>query len=871
MRGREAAWREACGLLRSVEAGESGTLLVDGKPGIGKTRLLTETTAAASARGITVLEGSAEELGEFVPCGVLFDVLALRPEPGADSGDVPVGVEWRARALERLRMGFEWRATGPTLAVLDDLHWAGQATLIALRTLHHDLVRYPIGWLLSRSTTVRQRNPTTSLFDLLERGGATRVTLGPLPADAVMAMTTEALGAPPEPPMVELVAAAGGNPLLITELLAGLRDEGLLTAVGHATGLSYAHVPDRFRMVVRRWIDALSAGARNLIETAAVLGPTFTPQEVASLLGSTPAALLPLVEESMAAGLLAVTAHGLAFRQELLGLVVAAQVPQPVRRALLTQVTGSAHSPPGRSQFDARIDTTLTSIDTAVAAGRLEEAEHAARGHLTGDGSAQDLAEARCVMSDIMCLTGRLDEAVREAETALAMPGLTAGLRDRASVAWLSAMNQVGEGGASARAHAHDIVEEGSRHSTAATVAALMTLAAAERDEGRMSGALAFAEDARRLSGAEPVTHPYDSGLVSARMLIDLGMLDEAATILRDTREEMSLRGHLAWASDADVLEARAEFIAGRLDSAVTAADRAMGLATQLGTPLSAAAAGTVLAAVALRRGNLRAALRHLADMPPPDFDGRTRHALLTAQIAEMRDGPRSAMALISDLSGPLGGRRVVFAMEPTASAWMVRVALAVEDRPAAEAVGAVAESLSQANPEFPALVAAAEHARGLLDGDRDLLSRAAERTPDVWARASATEDLAVVLIAADLRKEAVRRLELALEVYQGIGSVRDSARVRHRLRGMGVRHRHWSYAERPVAGWDSLTETEHHISLLVADGWTNKHIAAQMFVSVHTVAFHLRHIYRKLHINSRVELTRLVAAEEHDDAGPPA
>jgi DNA-binding CsgD family transcriptional regulator len=61
----------------------------------------------------------------------------------------------------------------------------------------------------------------------------------------------------------------------------------------------------------------------------------------------------------------------------------------------------------------------------------------------------------------------------------------------------------------------------------------------------------------------------------------------------------------------------------------------------------------------------------------------------------------------------------------------------------------------------------------------------------------------------------------------------------------------------RPTFGWDSLTQTEASVTELVSDGLTNREIAARMFLSAHTVGFHLRQIFRKLDVNSRVELTR--------------
>jgi DNA-binding CsgD family transcriptional regulator len=60
------------------------------------------------------------------------------------------------------------------------------------------------------------------------------------------------------------------------------------------------------------------------------------------------------------------------------------------------------------------------------------------------------------------------------------------------------------------------------------------------------------------------------------------------------------------------------------------------------------------------------------------------------------------------------------------------------------------------------------------------------------------------------------------------------------------------------VSGWESLTETEHAVAASVAEGLSNQEVANRMFLSRHTVDFHLRHIFRKLGIDSRVVLTRI-------------
>jgi DNA-binding CsgD family transcriptional regulator len=74
--------------------------------------------------------------------------------------------------------------------------------------------------------------------------------------------------------------------------------------------------------------------------------------------------------------------------------------------------------------------------------------------------------------------------------------------------------------------------------------------------------------------------------------------------------------------------------------------------------------------------------------------------------------------------------------------------------------------------------------------------------------------------------------------------------------------------SSRPTFGWHSLTESERSLAELVATGVTNKEAAARLFLSRHTIDSHLRHIFRKLDINSRVELARVVTAHLAEDSG---
>jgi len=64
-----------------------------------------------------------------------------------------------------------------------------------------------------------------------------------------------------------------------------------------------------------------------------------------------------------------------------------------------------------------------------------------------------------------------------------------------------------------------------------------------------------------------------------------------------------------------------------------------------------------------------------------------------------------------------------------------------------------------------------------------------------------------------------------------------------------------------PVPGWADLTDTQRMVAELVVDGLTNRGVGARLFLSPHTVDFHLRQIYRRLGIRSRVELARLAGS----------
>ena len=100
------------------------------------------------------------------------------------------------------------------------------------------------------------------------------------------------------------------------------------------------------------------------------------------------------------------------------------------------------------------------------------------------------------------------------------------------------------------------------------------------------------------------------------------------------------------------------------------------------------------------------------------------------------------------------------------------------------------AEALAAGNPGYPAITAAAAHSLGLAGRDPDRLAEAAAQQPDPWAQASAAEDLGVLHARQADREKAIDHLTRAIHGYQQTGAAADTARVRSRLRELGVRRR---------------------------------------------------------------------------------
>ena len=920
MHGRPAERRMAAALLRRAEQGLGGVLLVDGEEGIGKSLLLHECEREAEGRGFSLATGAADPLGQTIPFFALLTALRQPLTGSGDHRDDP-GEAISSRIGELRATLIKQAAVAPVLVSLDDLQWASQATLLALRVLPGQLARHPVAWVLARSDTRAAGSNADLLFRVLEGAGATRLALAPLGDEAVTALLTEAFGAPPGERLLALAAGAGGNPSMLTELAGGLTDEKAVQVTGGQASLGSAGLPSRIYDVARHRLDGLSGEAQHLLKTAAALGGSFRLADVAEMLGETPAGLLPPIEETLAAGIVVADDTAFSFRHPLLGRAAGDMIPRPARSALHRQFgeillrrgepaaavaghlleaasTGDRASLagldkaaaallPSSPQVAARLarralDLTLpddpgalsrsvAAAEALTAAGRLEQATRIAE-----EGLAQPvppLAEARlrCALSSILCASSQPERARAQAEAALAQPALPAGLRDEGLTAQLQALAG-SPGHEAAERIAAGILTAAGQHNSQAVTAALFTRALVAWDKGRVSEGLEFLHEAARRGRAVCADARHVQPLLAlGASLADLGRYGEAEKVTASIDRE-TLRGIPAQAA-ASILDARLCLARGRLSQATSAARAAVAAA---GTASSYASLGHgLLALIALRQDDLPAAAHHLASEPAPvphpvSVYARSVASMTLAKVAEAREGPAAAIRHLRTVCADLPHRPGVLLGEPGIAAWLVRTALAAGDQDLAADVVRAATALARVNPDVPAVTAAAAHSLGLLNDDPARLADAVAQFTDLWAQASAAEDLGVLLASQAAagpaskgqasKGQAIAHLNKAMQGYERAGAATDMARIRRRLRGLGVRRRYWAVsADRPVIGWKSLTDAERATSELAAQGLNNRQIGGRLYISRHTVAFHLRQVFRKLQISSRVELTRVV------------
>ncbi|MFF3859292.1 LuxR C-terminal-related transcriptional regulator [Streptomyces sp. NPDC002209] len=312
------------------------------------------------------------------------------------------------------------------------------------------------------------------------------------------------------------------------------------------------------------------------------------------------------------------------------------------------------------------------------------------------------------------------------------------------------------------------------------------------------------------------------------------------------------------------ICSAELAFTRGDVDAAADLAGRGVHSAQQADLNSLLPDAHTMLALSALRQGNMSVSLDFVDQLRQDALLGRTvdrpgQCAWAAAQFLEVQGGAKTAAHLIAGIITDDQLILELLASEPAAAAWLVRTARKLGDESLAERVACEASGLAARNRGLRSIEAAAVHADGLLEENPERVIAAAESHLDPWAGASAYEDAGTLLSERDQERDrAVEILERAVDGYARSAAPRDARRVVSKLRSLGVRRgRYPQYAGQEGVSAGSLTVTEAAVAELVSQGFTNSQVGEHLFISGHTVAFHLKKIFRKMNVASRVELTR--------------
>ncbi|WIX80442.1 AAA family ATPase [Amycolatopsis carbonis] len=365
-------------------------VLVEGEPGMGRSRLLAELARRPEFADGRVLRGVCQPLREPFPYGPVLEALhaagerplgplspvagVLRPllpeladrlPPTPEPLDDP-GAQ-RHRVFRAVRELFV--ACGPTILLVDDLQWADEGTCDLMRFLAADLPPELAVVAAYRTGAQPWPGPLGAPVRAAPSVHTARVTLGPLDVAAVRAMAVHVLELPrvSDEFATKLHECTGGIPFVVEETLRALRDVPLPAGEGLSDRLlENLEVPAPLRESVMERLAALPAEAAQLTRAAAVLAEPAEPATLAEVAG--------LGEESLRAALLAALAGGLVaelgenrygFRHPLARKAVYDTVSGPERTLLHTEsmrVLGALPAP-----------SPLLLAQHAFAAGRTEK------------------------------------------------------------------------------------------------------------------------------------------------------------------------------------------------------------------------------------------------------------------------------------------------------------------------------------------------------------------------------------------------------------------------------------------------------------------------------------------------------------------
>ena len=833
--------------LQSVTRGALGRLvLVSGDAGTGKTALLRHFSENVSDRH-RVLWGSCDPLFTPRPLGPL---LAVAEDAGGELEEVVArGVLPHELAAALVR---ELRLRGPSMLVLEDVHWADEATLDVLRLLARRVETIPVLVLASyRHYELDRRHPLRLVLgELATSPRVDRLKLGALSPAAVAL-----LAQPHDVDGQELWRKTAGNPFFVVEALAA-PDQG---------------IPDTVRDAVLARASRLGDAGRSVLEAVSVVPQQAELWLVDALADDASAG----VDECLESGTLASEPAGVAFRHEIARLAIEDAIALTRKVELHRRALEALSAPPAGAPDLARLahhaeaaaDAKAVLRFAPAAAARAaslgahrEAAAQHARALRFGDALAPvqraELLESRAWSC---FLTDQYDEAIAALEQALMLRrALGHRLEEGDDLRRLSQLLWCPGRSAEALRAARDAVElldalPPGRHLARACANLAFLYRARSRAEDALAAARRAVELAERVGDEgtvidamctiadfdayeiveEAVARATKAGLdeavgysaaAGAGIALDRHRYADAARHLEAGLAYCSARGLELYRLYLLAFRARFELDQGRWMDAADTATTVLGIPRTSTTPRIWAL--TVLGLVRARRGDpgARSALEEawqLAQMT----DELPRLGLVAAARAEaawlegdsgaVDEATRATLALAIELGSPWPAGEL--------AVWRRRAGLAVE--------------IPARTEELRMLELRGEH------------ERAAHR----WHELGCSYEAALALTAATPHAEpAEGPARRALDELQRLGARQAAAVVARRLRVRGARG--LPRGPRPATRQNPahLTARQREVLELVAEGAGNAEIARRLVLSERTVSHHVTAILRKLDVASR-------------------
>ena len=920
-------------LLGAIE-GRGTFIVVEGVAGIGKTQLVAAAREEARAAGLRVLTARGSELELDFGHGVVRQLLEppVLGAPPAQREELLAGAASLAAGLFGLAPdsasgsqspmvdptfavlhGLYWLCAnlaqrGPLLLAVDDAHWADAPSLRFLAYLARRIDELPVV-VICASRPADPSAHTEALAELVTDPAAELLHPGPLTRDGVAELVRAGLeGEPEERFVAACMAATGGIPFLVRELLLALRADETLPTADYARRVAELGPRAIARSILLR-LGRLGHESGQLARALAVLGADAELRHAAALAG------LSLDEAGRAADVLAAAgiverSRPLQFVHPIVRTAIHADLPpseremRHARAARLFAAEGApldrvaahllASAPAGdvwvveRLQAAARAAIDQGAPESAVhyLTRALEEpAPPELRPHLLLDlGSA----ETHCgrPSTGAMHLQAALDTLERDEDILVAghLLGRALALDERpreAITVFDSLMFRLDPESEQALALQAAIVAQAQIHDVPASLVTsqlehLRATAVAGLDLPRAAYAVLAADAVFRCAPAEesaalarrslegsprPFPSPFDPYL----------FFHGCIALLWSERYDEVRWYYDAAIQDAQRLGSAPRFAAASCGRALLAfrrgalaysEDDARQTLDVLGGPhgFYGPLALSMLALCLMERGELEEAERWIE--AAGEIGNRTSYSVTVLLIVRGRLRRLGGRVIEALADAREGGARLarMEVRSPAVVPWRSEAAVSLHALGRSEeAIALAAEEVALARQAGTqralgtAQLAQALAAGGEVPALREAVATLAA-TQAALEHARALAELGAALRRSGSRAEAREHLRLALDVAHRCGATVLEHQARQELLASGARPR-----TSALTGFESLTPSERRVAQLAAAGRTNREIAQALFVTPRTVEGHLTNVYAKLGVGSREELAGVV------------